>query len=166
MRSKNVKTLKKLKNNAHPANVYEKLKEDHRKVEKLFEKVLKTSEKNFDDREPLFNEIYQELSAHADAEEKIFYPVTEGEEKTKQLTLEAYEEHNLVKLLLEELKEMDSQSDVWMAKMKVLSEVVKHHVKEEEEELFPKAKKVIDKNLSRSMADEVEQEEEEFKKAG
>jgi hemerythrin superfamily protein len=146
-------------------SVYDKLKEDHREVEKLFKKILDTSEKDVEEREALFQELHTNLTAHAQAEEKIFYPVTQGEESTRSLTLEAYEEHKIAYTLLEELSELDKVSEVWMAKVKVLSEVVKHHVEEEENELFPKAKKVIEKDQSKAMAEQIEHEEEVFKKA-
>jgi hemerythrin superfamily protein len=144
-------------------DVYKKLKEDHRKVEGLFEKILKTDESDEEKRTQLFQQIFEELEAHALAEEKIFYPKTEEAELTHDLTLEAHEEHALVKQLLRELKDMDNSSDVWSAKVKVLSELVKHHVKEEETELCPKSKKVFSKEEAIQAAEDIEQEEENVK---
>lgn len=148
------------KSNNTNESVFEKLKSDHRKVDKLFKSILATKEdKKSSERQELFKEIDSLLSAHAKAEEELFYPKTEENEKTKDLTLEAYEEHHLVKIILAEIEELDPSDPVWMAKVKVLSEVVKHHVKEEEEELFPKAKKIILKEESKEMAEEVEEVE-------
>jgi hemerythrin superfamily protein len=145
--------------------VYEKLKKDHRKVESLFKKLLKTDEEDTKEREEIFTQIHAELEAHAQAEEKLFYPRTEEFEKTHDLTLEAYEEHRLVKQLLSELDEMDKGTDVWSAKAQVLSELVKHHVKEEEDEIFPKSKKIFTKEESAEIAGEIEEEEESVKES-
>src|SRR5438067_1123604 len=93
-------------------NVYNKLKEDHRKVEDLFEDLLKTKEEETEKRSELFDQIFTELQAHAVAEEKIFYPKTEENDLTHSLTMEAHEEHALVKQLLRELKEVENSSDV------------------------------------------------------
>ncbi len=136
-------------------DVFSKLKEDHREVASLFEKVLKTSGKNPEKRAELFDEIRVALTSHAEAEEALFYPKTENIKSTRDLTLEAYEEHRSVKTLLVELEDLDQSSDEWHAKMKWLSEVVKHHVKEEEEELFPKCRKIFDKTEAIEMGEEV-----------
>lgn len=83
--------------------------------------------------------IKSELEVHTHIEETIFYPALEKPEETHDLTLEAYEEHNVVKTLLAELSGAKSATDEWQAKAKVLRENVEHHVEEEENELFDKA---------------------------
>ncbi|MDB5038620.1 MAG: hemerythrin [Bacteriovoracaceae bacterium] len=143
-------------------NVFEKLSKDHRKVESLFKKLLVTDDEDTE-RESIFNDIYRELEAHTQAEEKLFYPRTEESDMTHYLTLEAYEEHRLVKQLLDELKDADKNTEEWCAKAEVLSELFKLHVREEEDEIFPKAKKVIMKDESIDLAQEVEKEEESVK---
>jgi len=136
-------------------DVFAKLKADHREAEKLFEKVLKTKNKDAEKRASLFNELNAALTAHAEAEEEIFYPKVEDEKPTRDLTLEAYEEHKSMKTLLVELEDLDKGTDEWHAKMKWLSEVVKHHVKEEERELFPKSRKIFSKAEIAEMGEEV-----------
>lgn len=146
-------------------DVYEKLEKDHRKVESLFKKLLTTENEDLETREELFEQINTDLTAHAVAEERAFYPLTEDDETTHALTLEAHEEHSLVKQLLAELSEMEKDSDEWKAKAKVLSEIVDHHVEEEESKLFPKSKKFISKEDRQNAAAAVEREEEQLKES-
>jgi DNA-binding FrmR family transcriptional regulator len=87
----------------------------------------------------VFRRIKSELDLHTHIEETIFYPALEKREETHDLTLEAYEEHKVVKTLLAELAAAKSATDEWQAKAKVLRENLEHHVDEEEDELFDKA---------------------------
>ena len=87
----------------------------------------------------VFNQIKTELELHTHIEEKIFYPALEKPEETHDLTLEAYEEHKMVKTLLSKLSGARTADDEWQAQAKVLRENVEHHVEEEENELFDKA---------------------------
>jgi iron-sulfur cluster repair protein YtfE (RIC family) len=87
----------------------------------------------------VFEQIKTELELHTHIEETIFYPALEEPEETHDLTLEAYEEHAVVKTLLKELSRARTANDEWEAQAKVLQENVEHHVEEEENELFPKA---------------------------
>ena len=116
----------------------ELLKEDHKKVEKIFTAMEKQQ-----DRQKLFPELDRELSVHAEIEEKIFYPATKEAAPTRDLVLESIEEHKQIKMVLADLEQTDKTTDVWGAALKVLKEDVMHHVGEEENELFPKVKKVL-----------------------
>ena len=98
-----------------------------------------------DDRQKFFPELDRELSVHAEIEEKIFYPATKEAEPTRDLVLESIEEHKQIKMVLADLEQTDKTTDVWGAALKVLQEDVMHHVGEEENELFPKVKKVLSK---------------------
>jgi hemerythrin superfamily protein len=109
------------------------LKEDHRKVEGLFAEFESARTKV--KKGKLINEIVKELSVHATLEEKLVYPVLMGCEE--EGTEEAYEEHHVVKLILAELADYDGSEENAKAKVKVLSELIKHHVEEEENELLP-----------------------------
>lgn len=117
-------------------DAFELLKADHRKVAKLFDQ-LESGERNT--KLDLFKQINRELDLHAHIEETILYPALEKPEETHELTLEAYEEHKVVKTLLAELAGATAATDEWQAKAKVLRENVEHHVEEEEGELFKKA---------------------------
>jgi hemerythrin superfamily protein len=116
------------------------LKEDHRKVEKLFKEIEEAPPGK---REQLFNEINKELRVHAELEEKLFYPAADEAKPTHELALEAVEEHKQVKMVLADLEKSDKKTETWLAGVKVLKEDVLHHVKEEETELFPKIRKEV-----------------------
>lgn len=117
------------------------MKTDHKNVKNLFSQIQKTD--SADERTTLFHQLKIELDAHAHMEETVFYPAMEDQESTHDLTLESYEEHRLVKTLLEELLQLPADREEWMSKFQVLKENVEHHIEEEENEMFPKAKKIL-----------------------
>ena len=118
------------------------LKDDHKKVEKIFSDL----ENKRDDRRALFPELDRELSIHAEIEEKVFYPAARGAEPTRDLVLESIEEHKQIKMVLADLEKTDMRTAEWAADLKVLKEDVMHHVGEEEKELFPKVQKMLSKD--------------------
>jgi hemerythrin superfamily protein len=116
------------------------LKEDHRKVEKLFKEIEKAPANKRDD---LFKEIKLELTVHTQLEEKLLYPSAEKARPTHELALESVEEHKQVDKVLADLAATDKKTDTWMAGLTVLKEDILHHVEEEESELFPKIEKDV-----------------------
>ena len=117
-------------------DAFELLKADHKKVNELFDQLEAATGKA---KLNVFKQIKTELELHTHIEEKIFYPALEKPEETHDLTLEAYEEHKMVKTLLTKLSGARTADDEWQAQAKVLRENVEHHVDEEENELFDKA---------------------------
>jgi len=118
------------------------LKADHRKVEDLFEKFEKAKSDSV--KKSLVQEICTELSAHTAIEEEIFYPACTGK-IDEDLVKEAYVEHDGAKVMIAELLQSEPGDDFYDAKVKVLSEEIKHHVKEEEarsEGMFAQARDV------------------------
>lgn len=105
------------------------LKADHRKVEDLFAKF--EAAKGTSKKAALAKQICTELMAHATIEEEIFYPACKSVVE-KDLLNEAYVEHDGAKVMIAELLDSEPDADFYDAKMKVLSEEIKHHVKEEE----------------------------------
>ena len=142
-------------------NAFTLLKADHKKVAGILEKIDSTTERGVKTREELFTQLKTELDVHARVEETIFYPELEKADETHDITLEAFEEHRLVKQLLGELETMDKGDEQWTARFSVLKENVEHHVEEEEGEMFPKARKV----LSNEQAEILGTQMEEAKKA-
>jgi len=124
-------------------NAFTLLKADHKKVAGILEKIDSTTERGIKTREDLFAQLKTELDVHAHIEETILYPALEEIEATHDITLEAFEEHRLVKQLLGELEKMDKGDETWTARFTVLKENVEHHVEEEEGEMFPKARKAL-----------------------
>ena len=123
------------------------LKDDHENVDKMFKRFEKLEESDDSDEEmtALIAEICAALKAHATIEEEIFYPALHdalGEDEDGEANLdEAEVEHEHIKTLVEQLDGADVEDELVCARMTVLIEYVRHHVKEEEGEIFPKAKK-------------------------
>lgn len=134
------------------------LKQDHEKVEELFDEVCELSERAHKQRRMLADRICDELEVHATVEEKIFYPsVRNADEEVGDLVLESFEEHALVKKLVSEIRHTEESDERFMAKIKVLREMVMHHVEEEQDELFPKVKKAMEKRQLEEMGERIEQ---------
>lgn len=131
------------------------LKADHKKVAELFDLLETASGKRKLD---VFKRIKSELEVHTHIEEAIFYPALEKPEETHDLTLEAYEEHKVVKTLLAQLSGAKSATDEWQAKAKVLRENVEHHVDEEENELFDKADDALSDEEIEALGDQMANE--------
>src|SRR5687768_8941347 len=118
------------------------LKQDHKTVEKLFKQFEKTTAPA--EQRKLAQRIVKELSVHAAIEEMVFYPaVRERVPQEEETVLEALEEHYIVKWVLSELEDMKPDHERFKAKMTVMIESVRHHVEEEESELFPDVRKAI-----------------------
>ena len=134
------------------------LKEDHKKVEALF----KEFEKAKDTASPatlrsLVDKMINELVTHAYIEETIFYPAAKaGVPETGEHILEAVEEHHVVAWLLSELLNMDAADESFNAKVTVMIENVRHHVKEEEKEWFPEVRKALGRNRLVELAEQMQ----------
>lgn len=119
------------------------LEAQHREVETLFKELEAVGDRALKTRGSTFAEIAHKLSCHAEIEEKIFYPAAKPVAADE--TLEAYEEHDVMKSLIAKIGETDPSDETYMAKCTVLKEVVEHHVEEEENEFFPKVRKKLGK---------------------
>ncbi len=141
-------------------NAVQMLKDDHVLVEHLFEQFEQTDDNR--KRADIVRSTLAELEVHAALEEQIVYPAIRrlDDSKEHQDTMdEALEEHHLVKQLMAELSEMTPQDDRFAAKFTVLAESVRHHVREEEDEVLPKAEESdldLDE-LGRQMAERKQQ---------
>jgi len=116
------------------------LKKDHREVETWFDEYEQLEAAA--EKVALFNKIALALKVHTTIEEEIFYPEERGEIEDDMLD-EAYVEHAGAKKLIAEIEAMKPDQEYYDAKVKVLGEYIKHHVKEEEQPggLFAQAKK-------------------------
>lgn len=117
-------------------NVLELLKEDHREAERLFESFEQANGRS---RQGIADQTLKALEIHTKIEESLVYPAIREAIGEEDMVDEAVEEHHVVTLLIKELRKMKASADGYKAKFKVLSELVKHHVKEEEEEMFSAA---------------------------
>ena len=116
---------------------------DHRKVSKIFADYEKVKDKDNARKQALVKMACDELTVHAQVEEEIFYPALYEafKEKDDALVDEAEVEHGTIKQLIATLQSSDPEDHLYDANVTVLSEYVKHHVKEEQNEIFPKARK-------------------------
>ncbi len=114
------------------------LRADHKKVADLFDQFEKS--RSATKKQQLVAEICLELTVHAQIEEEIFYPEVQVALKDKTLVPEAKVEHQSVKDLIAAVEGVAPSGEDYDAKVKVMSEWVKHHVKEEQNEMFPKVK--------------------------
>ena len=115
------------------------LKADHQKVSELFEQYEKARSNS--KKKDLVTQICNELTVHAQIEEEIFYPAVKKASKDTELVPEALVEHATLKDLIDQVKDVEPDGEIFEARITVLSEYVKHHVKEEEKQMFVQARK-------------------------
>jgi len=133
-------------------DIYQRLEQDHREMEKILDRLSE----GFDRQ--MFDQLAKELTAHSEAEEKVFYEAVVDDERAHEPILEGYEEHHVADLILRELKSNNPGTDRWMAKLKVLKENVEHHIQEEESEMFDAARGVVNGAQAQEMAARFESE--------
>ena len=138
-------------------NPFNLLKSDHEKVAGILESIDQTTERAAKGRDELFARLKEELDLHTKIEEEIFYQALEDSKETRDITLEAYEEHSLVKQLLSELEAAPKDTEEWTAKFTVLKENVEHHVEEEEGEMFTKARKALSEDEIETLGDRIQE---------
>lgn len=148
-------------------NAIEMLKKQHREVEELFETLEGAGEGAMKTKERVFQQLADALAVHAEIEEKIFYPESkDAAEDTEELLREAVEEHLSVKRVIADLMQTGPEDEQFDARCKVLKEQIEHHVKEEEEELFPKVKKACSKEQLEDMGERMEAMADELEEQG
>jgi hemerythrin superfamily protein len=138
---------------------------DHKKVQKMFKeyeeltgsRARSAAQKKMD----LARQICMELTVHTQIEEEIFYPACREAMKDTDILDEATVEHQSAKDLIAQIEQGDPSDEMFDAKVKVLGEYVNHHVKEEKNELFPKARSARKLDLV-AMRDEMEARKEEL----
>lgn len=139
------------------------LKTDHKKVRVLLETLDKTDSPGR--RTKLFEQIALEVKAHARVEEEIFYPAFKRkaeESEQYQMFFEAKEEHGLVDIMLPKVRAAKPESDEFAARAKVLKDLIVHHAKEEEKEMFKAAKELFDKDELKSLGDQMQRRKREI----
>jgi hemerythrin-like domain-containing protein len=137
-------------------NAVTMLKAEHATIKRLLRQLAETSDRAVKQRESLVNELEQVLKMHAQIEEEVFYPafkaITEGDE-AEEMFYEAAEEHHVVDMVLPALKTANPKSHEFKAKAKVLKELVEHHIREEEGEMFQEARKRFSDDQLRELGD-------------
>lgn len=139
------------------------LEQDHARVRTLFAELKKNSDD--DQREALLEELAIEIQSHTTLEEDIFYPAFRDAvsgRKEEQLYFEALEEHGLVDYVLPQVEQEERGSPTFLAKCKVLEDLVMHHLQEEENRLFPLVRKVMSADQMSELAEELEERKAEL----
>jgi hemerythrin superfamily protein len=134
--SKDTEDLDEGQSEQESVNALELLKEDHREVEQLFQSFEEADGRS---RQGIADEAIKALEIHTKIEESLVYPAIREATGEEDLVDEANEEHHVVALLIKELKKMRASAEGYKAKFTVMSELVKHHIEEEEKEMFPEA---------------------------
>ncbi|MCD6041378.1 MAG: Hemerythrin cation binding region [Burkholderiales bacterium] len=117
------------------------LKQDHDRVEKAFKEFEKLDREDTEACQGLIQSVCEELKIHTTLEEEIFYPAVREAIEDEDLLNEAAVEHETARMLIDQLENMDADDPNYFATFTVLGEYVRHHVKEEQNEMFPAAKK-------------------------
>ncbi len=136
--------------------IFEVIRDDHEKVKKILNKLAESSKRAHKTREEQFEQLKEDVLPHMQAEESLFYPFLQ-EEGEMELALMAEEEHNVAKNLMVDIEETDISDDRWLAKVKVLEEIVLHHIEEEESVIFDKAMELMDDSRATDMAEQFQQ---------
>ena len=137
-------------------NAITMLKADHATVKRLLRELDDTTERAVKERERLVSEIEQEIKIHSQLEEEVFYPAFKvATEKTEaeEMFYEAAEEHHVVDMVLPALKAANPKSHEFGAKAKVLKDLIEHHIKEEETQMFAMARQLFDEDQLRELGD-------------
>ncbi|PWC80605.1 hemerythrin [Azospirillum sp. TSH100] len=122
------------------ADIFARIKTDHDTIRGLLDKTEKANGSG----RAVFEELQRELWAHSKVEEGVFYASLKKAKEAKSETVEGLNEHHLINGLLDELNAMKTTDSGWKEKLQVLGELVRHHLDEEEEELFEEAREVLD----------------------
>ena len=135
------------KSKAKADGAIEMLKEDHDKVKKAFKDFEKMDREDTETMQQLVQTVIEDLKLHATLEEELFYPAAREAIDDEDILNEAQVEHESAKMLMEQLENMGADDPNFHATFTVLGEYVMHHVKEEEGEMFPQARKTKELDL-------------------
>ena len=140
-----------------PADAIVLLRGDHKNVQQLFKRFEGLGPNASKMRREVVDNIIEELSVHSGIEEQIFYPAAREVLEDDSMVLVDLEEHHIMKWTLLELQGMQPEDERFHAKVKVLIETVRHHIKEEEEELFPALRETLGRKRLQEIGDAMQQ---------
>lgn len=131
-------------------NILTLIESEHREAEKLFDEIANSGDAK--KKQQCFDKLYQALNLHAQVEEFVFYPAMREYKETEKYIEEAEQEHNSVKILLEQMKALKPKDTEFETKFTYLKESVSHHVEEEESEIFDAVRKCMDEKQLQELA--------------
>ena len=131
------------------------LKKDHDQVKKMLKDLDETTDRAIKTRQDLFERLKFSLTVHEQMEEAVLYPALKEHAETKEIVLEAYEEHDVVDTILGELEQTPFDDETWHAKLTVMRENLLHHIQEEEDEMFRQVRRLFDKATLGSLGEQM-----------
>ena len=131
------------------------LKKDHDQVKKLLKDLDDTTDRAIKTRQDLFERLKFSLTVHEQMEEAVLYPALKEHAETKEIVLEAYQEHDVVNTILGELEQTPFDDETWHAKLTVMRENLLHHIQEEEDEMFGQVRRLFDKATLESLGEQM-----------
>lgn len=144
-------------------DIYEALERDHLQIKDLLRELEAANDHEADDedRAALLRQLRALVTAHSETEEEVFYQRLRKDETTSAAAREGAVEHGLVSSLLETLEEMRVANPDWSPHCKVVKELLEHHIREEESELFPRAREILDDEEARRLGERMEERRDE-----
>jgi hemerythrin-like domain-containing protein len=136
-----------------PTDAIVLLREDHKRVQQLFKRFESLGPMASKAKRDVADKIIEELSVHSGIEEQIFYPAAREVLEDDSMVLEDLEEHHIMKWTLLELQGMRPEDERFDAKARVLIDMVRHHIKEEEDELFPTLRESLGRKRLQEIGD-------------
>jgi len=133
-------------------DIFDVITSDHEKVGKILEQMEQTSLRAAKRRETLLEHLNENLLPHMYAEEQFFYQILLEESSEKEVAYEALEEHRAAKGVLADLEQAPFDDPRWSARLKVLKELIEHHVEEEETTVFDVARGLMDEDRATEVA--------------
>jgi hypothetical protein len=137
------------------------LKDDHDRVKKMLNDLDETTERADKTRTEGLAKLKRDLSIHEVIEEEIFYPAMKEHAEAKDIVLEAYEEHDVVNIIMTEIEQTPTDDETWKAKFTVMKENLEHHIEEEEGEMFDKAREIFDAQTLESLGERMQARKED-----
>lgn len=144
-------------------DLFELLQADHDHVRTLLEDLSETTENAEKTRRDGLSKLKDGLVPHMRAEEQGLYTALKQNEESKDIALEAWEEHRVAEASLNELMQTEPSDERWHAKLTVLQELIEHHIEDEESEMFDQASELFDDEQLQQMAQEFQSAKEQVK---
>lgn len=138
-------------------NIYDRIKQDHDAAREVIAKLKESTPRAWKTRRELFDHLKLDMWVHHKVEEAVFYSHLRAHDDMHGEAMEAYNEHHMANGVFEELDTFPVDSEEWGMKFKALSELVEHHMEEEENDFFKKARKLLSKEVADLMGERFDQ---------
>lgn len=125
-------------------DIYDRLHDEHVEIRFLLREIAKTTTRSCDKRQELYQQLKTLLIAHREFEEAVFYAGLRKAKDAKIMLVEALNEHHLSAIILKDLDRLPIEKRAWLGKFTILREILDHHLREEETELFVRARRLLD----------------------